>query len=315
MRTQSAGKPKSATGVAAGMLAVALPILLGIFGELQSQAQSQTTPKFEVVSIKPCKGGDSSGGPGASKGGGPLGNGGPPSAGRLTYNCATVVGLIQQAYVTYANGRRNLWPSVPIEAGPAWINSDRYEINAKAGDTTSPAMMQGPMLQALLEDRFKLKIHPETREVPVYVLTIAKGGPKLQPFREGSCTPVDFTKLSSPPAPRQKPGCNSMIGAKGPNMAQIYLQGATLDEFSKALGLVLGRPVINKTGISGLFELHPIYAVDQSIAGLPPTAIPTEPEGPSIFTAVQEQLGLKLDSARGPGERLIIDSVARPSEN
>jgi uncharacterized protein (TIGR03435 family) len=169
-------------------------------------------------------------------------------------------------------------------------------------------MLQGPMLQALLEDRFKLKIRRETKEVPVYALTVGKSGAKLQQFKEGT---------SSPPTPGQKPDCTSMISgsANGPNMARVFMQATTVDEFSKALGFVLARPIINKSGITGLFDFHLEYAIDETTGG-PARATPSdEPAGPSIFTAIQEQLGLKLDSDKGPGERLVIDRVERPSGN
>jgi len=270
------------------------------------------SPKFEVAALKLCKGD----GPGASKGGSPLGGGGPTSAGALHFNCATVSGLIQEAYVTYANASRDLWSRVPIDVAPAWINSDRYDINAKAEDSPSPGTMQGPMLRALLEDRFKLRIHRETREVPIYVLTVVKSGSKLQQFKEGSCIPIDLTKPPSPTTPGQTRGCTSMISgsAKGPNMASMFMQATTVDEFSKALGFVLARPVINKSGIAGLFDFRMEYAIDETISGTR-VAPSDEPAVPSIFTAIQEQLGLKLDSAKGPGERLVIDHVEKPSEN
>ena len=97
-------------------------------------------------------------------------------------------------------------------------------------------------------------------------------------------------------------------------MARVYIQAATIDEFSKALGFVLGRPVINKSGITGLFDFRLEFAIDETTGGQ--RAAPSdEPAGPSIFTALQEQLGLKVDSAKGPGERLVIDHVERPAEN
>jgi uncharacterized protein (TIGR03435 family) len=87
-----------------------------------------------------------------------------------------------------------------LEGGPAWIGSDRYQINAKSETPAGKDLMNGPMLQALLEDRFQLRIHRETSEVPIYALTVAKGGLKLQPMDGGSCTPVDLTQWSVPPA-------------------------------------------------------------------------------------------------------------------
>ena len=119
----------------------------------------------------------------------------------MTLNCITVQGLIDAAYVMYADGRnfnRMKQQLIPIEGGPGWIDSERYTINAKAENDANAYLMEGPLLQTLLENRFKLKIHRETREIPVYNLVVAKGGPKLKPFQEGSCTPmppIDFTKF------------------------------------------------------------------------------------------------------------------------
>jgi uncharacterized protein (TIGR03435 family) len=208
-----------------------------------------------------------------------------------------------------------MFATIPILGGPSWINTERYMINAKAEGTPSQPMMRGPMLQALLEDRFQLKIRREIREVPVYVLTVAKGGPKLKASKEGSCpTP-------GPPAGVSCPG-SVWIARKGLNMTVD--QQETLDGLARMLIQRLGRPVIDKTGIKGMFDFHLEFAPDETTGGtLPgggdragaPADTPADPSGPSIFTAVQEQLGLKLDSARGPGEVLVIDRVERPSEN
>jgi len=176
-----------------------------------------------------------------------------------------VMMFIQQAYGRFATGHVNpIPPSFSMEGGPAWINSESYSINAKAEGDQSREMMQGPMMQALLEDRFKLKIHRQSRDVPVYALTVAKGGPKLQPFREGSCTEPDFTKVPVAPAAPGQALCNFMVGiATGPNI-KAEAQGRSLDEFSKLLGLVLDRPVIDRTGISGKFNIHLEFAKDET---------------------------------------------------
>ena len=281
---------------------------------MAAQAQSVTpaTPKFEVASIRPSTGC----GTGVRSGGG-------SSPGRLTLTCQTVEALIGGAYVRFANGSFSTQPrGIPIEGGPAWIHSERYNINAKAEGDASSEMMNGPMLQALLEDRFKLKVHREPREIPVYELVVSKGGLKLQPFKEGSCTPVDMTKFAPPPDPKN---CHARGTRKGANQ-EVNAQGMRVDEFSKIfLNGPLDRPVIDKTGITGRFDFHLEYAPDQATPLFLPVfrpggdnpAAPSDPAGgPSIFTAIQEQLGLKLGkAAKGPGEFLIIDSVQRPSEN
>ena len=204
---------------------------------------------------------------------------------------------------------------VPISGGPAWINSDRYRIEAKAEGNTNPGIMGGPMLQALLEDRFQLKIHRETREVPVYALVVTKGGFKLQPSKEGSCIAPD--DIGAHLTPGQKPCGIPMTQGKGPNMI-TEIEGS-VDQFCKVIGASLGRPVINKTGITGVFDLHLEFARDEAIIGAGPRGpgltLSDDSAAPSVFTALQQQLGLKLESTKGPGEFFVIDHVEKPSEN
>jgi uncharacterized protein (TIGR03435 family) len=255
---------------------------------------------FEVATIRLCD----------SDAGGRSG-GGKSTPGRLNLNCQTLgdadrsfPGLIAQAYGLFAGGHRNPpWSIPPVEGGPAWLKADRYEIVAKAEGDASPDMMNGPMLQALLEDRFKLKVHRDTREIPVYALTVAKGGAKLRPFQEGSCT-----------------HCGGGGTIRGSNFV-LHGQGVTLDEIAKSLGIGLDRPVIDKTGLEGKFDFELEFARDQAMAPAfrdPNQVIPAAADpsaGASIFTAIQEQLGLKLEPTKGPGEFLVIDAVERPSGN
>jgi uncharacterized protein (TIGR03435 family) len=292
--------------VCAATLATAAPFVVGLMNAPIMHAQPQgelNPPKFEVASIRPC---DQSSRPG--------GRGGEPPAGSLRVQCATVAILIHSAYDTSANGRETtMFTTLPVTGGPAWINTDRYTINAKAEGNPARAMIMGPMLRVLLEDRFHLKIRRETREVPVYVLSIAKGGAKLKPSREGSC-----------PTPGGPPGVSCpgsvWIARNGSNL--VVDQQATMADFARMLIQRLDRPVIDKTGIAGMFDFHLEFAPDPTMGNLPPrdpqgatadAAAP--PGGPSVFSAVQEQLGLKLDSAKGPGEVLVIDHVERPIEN
>jgi uncharacterized protein (TIGR03435 family) len=227
-----------------------------------------------------------------------------------------VIDLITGAYVLFANGHVNPRSRVPVEGGPACINSVRYQIDAKADSARGQGMMRGPMLQTLLEDRFKLKIHHETRDVPVYVLTVAKGGLKLHPFQEGRCIPRNFALLEQfppQPFPELPPGqkyCGAGTTVKG---AIVTLdETMTIDDFIKYSLPGLDRPVVNRTGIKGLFDFHLEFAPEES-----PDAGGTPPEvpGPSIFTALERQLGLKPEPAKAPGDFLVIDHVERPSAN
>jgi uncharacterized protein (TIGR03435 family) len=233
----------------------------------------------------------------------------PGSPGRLSISCSTVMDLVQQAYVTFANGRRHPPELRPIEGGPAWINSDRYTIDAKAASPQSQEMMKGPMLQALLEERFALKIHADIREVPVYSLVVRKGGPRLQRAKDGDCVPFDFV---TPLEPGQKPCGVPMTGVKGPNLTTEMV--GSLVEFSKVLGATLDRPVIDRTGVAGVYDFRLEYAIDGATPGVRP-ASSDDPAGASIFAAIREQLALKLEPGKGPGEFLVIDHVERPTQN
>jgi uncharacterized protein (TIGR03435 family) len=294
---------------------------------VEVQAPAQATPVFEVASIKLCGSGDAGGKDGGARGGGGPGSQGP-SPDRLRINCQPLRSLIRSAYVTFAHGLR-IPPGkmTPVEGGPGWIDSDRYQIAAKAEGTPGQDMMRGPMLQALLEDRFGLKVHRESREVPAYALTVAKNGAKLQPFQEGSCMMLDFAKPLVMPPPGT-PFCALAMRKRKASSVDWNVKGGTLDDLAQALGVDLDRIVINKTGLAGKFDFHLEFAVDETTAGLnalrvgpgaesafpqPTASDPTG--GPSIFTAIQEQLGLKLESAKGPREFVVIDRVEKPSEN
>jgi uncharacterized protein (TIGR03435 family) len=303
----------------AAMAALAVPIVVGI---MHAQSTAAATPKFEVASIKPC-GKDAGPGGGKQKGDGP--GRASVSPGRLSTGCVFLanaelgpVGLIQRAYGGI--GIRHVVPlgsAPPVSGGPAWIYSDLYSINAKAEGNASEALMEGPMLQALLEDRFKLQLHRASKEIPVYALTVAKSGSKLLPFKEGSCIAVDFTKPPIPPPPPGQKSCNAVVGGRRGSNTKLEAQAITLDYFSKLLSLVLDRPVIDKTGIRGKFDFHLLYLVDQTTPGvlLPDFGPSDDSPAASIFTVVQEQLGLKLEPTKGAREFLVIDHVERPTEN
>ena len=295
----------------AGIAALALPVAVGVLTAPRIRAQSagRGVPKFETSSIKPC-----SDQPGLKRGGGYA-----SSAGRLNTGCMALagadnLGLIQRAYVRFADGHPH-WPGiVPITGGPAWIGSALYDIEARAEGNPSEAMMQGPMLQALLEDRFQLKMHRETREVPVYSLTVAQGGPRLISFTEGSCAPMPLAV----PMPKLAPGeeyCKVRVGVRPP---AVDAQGSTLAEFSQMLTLVLDRPVVDKTGIAGKFDIHLEFAINEATPRFLPggdlARFADAPGGaPSIFTAMK-QLGLELEPAQGSSDFLVIDHVERPAE-
>ena len=305
---------------AGGIVALGLPIVAGMMSTVEIQAQSPSPqsagpfPKFDVVSIKPCKPHAAAAGPG-----GPPVVGAGSSPGRLSIGCGILAdtdntGMIQAAYNRYAGGYLNSFRMIPVEGGPGWIRSERFDIDASAEGQPSLVMMQGPMMQAVLEDRFHLKIHRETRQGPVYELTLGKGSPKLKPLQEGTCAPVVLGR----PVPELAAGqrrCRNMVNPRG----AIEFEGGTLSMFVGSLGLALDRPVIDKTGIMGQFTIHLSFSPDDSaprpVTDDPGASAARTPDAPGIFQAIQEQLGLKLVPAKGPVDVLVIDHVERPTEN
>ena len=282
-------------------------LLTGLMCALSAVAQP---PKFEVASVRPCE---------------PV----PDAPGvrdrfvrvtpeRLNVSCMPLLFLIRDAYVRSRHPVLKPADAVPIAGAPPWVEKESYDIEAKATGNPTAQTMEGPMLQALLEDRFKLRIHRETKEVPVYELTVAKGGFKLQPMKDGECSsfdplnPPDF--VATPASMLTACGATRMGGPREGKPAFVDYFGMTLDEVVTYLVRVLDRPVINTTGIAGTFHVGVDFAPDGVIPKFAP-AVTDDPSGPSIFTAFQEQLGLKLEPAKGPGEFLVIDSVERPTEN
>jgi uncharacterized protein (TIGR03435 family) len=319
---------KAALAVA-GMGALAAPVIIGMMNTKTLKAQP-AIPKFEVASVRLCDGRGDSGAKGGARGGGGAGPQGP-SPDRLTMVCQPLRNYIRSAYVTFADGHRmSPGTMTPIEGGPGWVDSERYQITAKAEGTPGQEMMRGPMLQALLEDRFKLKMRRESREVPAYALTVGKNGPKLQAAPEGGCQVLEFSRPPAPPAPGEKPlpicTFRMLRAPKTDAPMEWDVHGGTLDDLARALGGDLDRIVINKTGIAGKFDFHLQFSADDATVGLNrlrgpdgPVVQPASPVdpagGPSIFTAIQQQLGLKLEPAKGPREFLVVEHAEKPTEN
>jgi len=267
-----------------------------------TRAQSTAArPSFEVASVKrnvtSCAGG---------RGGG----GGAPQPGSLRVTCIAVMDLIQAAYGTFANGPTPDQKLVQVLGLPDWADTDLFDIEARPAGKATIDQMYGPMLQVLLEDRFQLKIHRETRQLPVYSLTVGKGGAKLS---ASTCTPIDLNHpapaAANGPAPafcgRTSMGTNAgvmSIDAIGLTMASFA--GITL---SARVGL--DRPVLDETGLAGVFDIHLKYAPGADSATAPAT------NAPSLFAAIQEQLGLKISPGKGPVEVLVVDRMERPSGN
>jgi len=274
-------------------------------------------PQFEVASLKPNNGCET------TFRGGNLN----PSPGRLEMMCTTLHGMIQSAYGTFADGASVNTQPLRVEGLPGWADSEHYSLQAKGEVPVRAEMLAGPMLRALLEDRFQLKAHRATREMPVYALTVAKGGMKTQPMAEGGCTPLDLSHPPAPPPPGQPPPryCGAMMVRNNPNRTMaIEVWGVNLTQFAQRLSGRVDRPVIDQTGAAGTYTFHLEYAPD-SLPSAPPgrggdAADPgraPSPDSalPTIFAALQEQLGLKLVPEKGPVEYLVIDRVERPTAN
>jgi uncharacterized protein (TIGR03435 family) len=211
--------------------------------------------------------------------------------------------------------------SYEIVGVPEWALTERFDIDARA-EGTPPAREIFLMLQSLLAERFKLVTHNETRQMPVYSLVAAQSGrlgPRLRRHIDDSGC-IDRSQAVSrgtidPAGPLPTPICGGWSGA--PNLGRLAGQRIELDVFGRTLSGQLGRPVIDRTGLTGPFDLTmewtpqgPASAEAQAILDASPN-----PDRPSIFTAVQEQLGLRLISEAAPVEVLVIDHVERPSEN
>jgi uncharacterized protein (TIGR03435 family) len=293
---------------AAGLLAVATPFVFGLLHATQGRAESQDANsshayEYEVASIKPNKSGTNMVRLMFSPDG-------------LTATNGTLQMFINAAYGVEDN---------QISGGPSWLNSDHYDIEAKMDSSTADELRKlsederrverQHMLQALLADRFKLTIHRESKELPVYALVVAKDGPKFQEAKPGDTYPNGVK------GPDGHSGAGMMMRMGNGTLTG---QGVPLVNLVRLLTRELGRTVIDKTGLTSKYDFTlkwtgerqaPMFkGAEGSQPGTGGTSAP-ESSGPSIFTAVQEQLGLKLESEKGPVDIFIIDHVEKPSEN
>jgi uncharacterized protein (TIGR03435 family) len=190
-----------------------------------------------------------------------------------------------------------------ISGGPPWVESERYEILAKApGDRRPNLNEQMAMLRALLADRFKLAIHREPKEMSIYALTVAKGGSKLK------------VSTVSPDANPEGPPALAFVVS--PGVLRLPARYASMEEFVSVLQrAALERPVVDRTGLTGRFDFDLEFAIDETLFGgaLGP-GLDHQPE-PPLFAALQEQLGLKLEATRGPVSTIVIDHAEPASEN
>jgi len=214
-----------------------------------------------------------------------------------------------------------------VLGGPNWLDSDRYDISAKAARASSVAEMYGPMLQALLEDRCALAVHKETRERSVYALTVSRRPVHLTPAPEGSCIAMDLDKLARA-EPRPVPGTPRVCGTGGEQVRGALITadwfGTTMEEFaSRMVSSYVDRPVIDRTGLTERFNVHLEFSFDSAdptarsrSAGVgEKSAESDDPAATLLSTALEQQLGLRLVTAKGPEEVILIDRITRPSAN
>jgi uncharacterized protein (TIGR03435 family) len=258
----------------------------------QGPAASQSAPKFEVASIKlntttrvplnvPFL---------RTAGAGNAKNGRFWMLGDIGATPLSV--LIQIAYNVN---------DLQLDGGPSWVRSDRYDVDARAEGSATLEQMR-PMLQSLLADRFKLTLRRETRQLPVYDLMVAKDGLKIAAMKEGSCVPpeqaVPFGPLS----------CGGVRKQMGPQRQVLEVAGVSMARLIELLSDEVGRVVIDKTSFTDRFSVRLEFA---PAGGL--QIAPSDSSAPSLFAALQEQLGLKLEPSLGPVDVLVIDSVERPT--
>ncbi len=197
-------------------------------------------------------------------------------------------------------------PAPQIVGGPSWFGSERFDVEAKADDDSAAQMekishdaretMQQQMMQQLLADRFHLAVHWETKEIPVYAIVVAKGGPKFA----------------------QSTADEGHTGSSSGN-GRLKVTGLTMTGFAETLTQVLSRElervVVDQTGLDGKYDLALNWSSEADSAAASDTGSKGAPSGPSVFTSIQEQLGLKLVSTKGPVRTLVIDHLEPPSEN
>jgi uncharacterized protein (TIGR03435 family) len=277
---------------------------------LLAQTESAEQPKFEVASVR------------ANTSGNVGGSVKPEPGGRFTVVNMPLRNLIINAYGLQGT---------QLLGAPDWIASERFDIAAKAdGELGPPISRDGPsrlqlLMRSLLAERFKLSVHPEKREMPIYELMVArrdgKLGPELRPSTIDCRAIIEARKAQGqkpePPKAGERPQCGARVG-----FGELAAGGQPLFELISLLSSTVQRNVVDRTGLSGNFDIYLRWTPDQlprRPAGTPAdqpfrmNGLEIDPNGPSIFAALQEQLGLKLESARGPVEVLVIDHVERPT--
>jgi len=273
-----------------------LAAVLTAFTAAQSTSPAKP-PAFEVASVKPNTSGD----------GRVLMT--PQPGGRLNLVNVPLRLMIRYAYRVQ---------DFQVVGGPDWLSTARFDVVAKAeGGNPSQEDLQ-LMLRSLLADRFKLVVRPDTREMPTYSLVPARAdGKTAAQLRKSDANCGPATAPGAPPAPGQLPSCGSMLG-----FGNLKARGSTMAALASTLSTFAGRIVVDRTGLAGGYDVDLNWTPDQiprpAGGGDQPVqvnGVTIDPNGPSLFTALQEQLGLKLESARGPVDVLVVERAEKPAED
>jgi uncharacterized protein (TIGR03435 family) len=257
---------------------IAILWLSAAFAAQETPTRKATPLAFDVVSIKSLPGTTRARMPGARQ-----------SQGRFARAATTLRQLVQYAY--------DVQP-LQVTGGPAWVSTSRFQIDARTERTTTPPQMRA-MVRQMLAERFALKVHTDVRERPIYRMVKARRdgrlGPSIYRSDDGECG-------GSNPQP-----CDIAAWSGGLMSSGMELQQLATALFNRSETTGIDRPVVDQTGLAGMFGFTLMFSSFNTA--------PHVSNDPSIFTALQEQLGLKLEPARGPVELLVIDSVEQPTAN
>jgi uncharacterized protein (TIGR03435 family) len=271
-----------------------------------ARAQAPAVPAaFDVASVKPNNSGDW------------RRSIGPAPGGRFVATNQTLRDLM-----AFAFGVPQVAASIRIVGGSAWIHSAKFDIVARTDAQPTP-LETGVMLRTLLADRFALSVHGETRQLPVYTVVMAKGdrapGPRLRrsEVSESACAERRAAVRRREPAPPQDPAKPPICGSGRVLPGKITTIGWSMEQLVSVLPPFAGRVVVDRSGLRGLFDFDLDWTPDPLPVPAPDDPNPPriDPNGPSLFTALQEQLGLKLESARGPVDVVVVDRAERPTED
>ena len=262
-------------------------------------------PAWDVVSVKECQ----------PKDPGYVSNNSP---GRLSLGCWPLSRLIGDAYDTFADGKVNpLRPMMPMQlfGAPTWAMNARYTIDAKAETPQSIAMMRGPMMRVLLEERFHLKVHREAKVVNGFLMSVAKGGLKLKPTEDGTCEVADdwSPSLAGRKAPGGKPWCGAPIMSQRGSTTIFESHGMTMAQFATMLH-PNGMVAIDQTGLTDRYEIHLELQMEPVQQPAPGSASDPSPDS-SYMRATRDQLGLQLTSGKVKQDVIVVDHIEQPSGN